>query len=219
MSRTPSPAPRPQVAARSRRGPPGVGRRRRAGRAEPTHRTRVVVSSHAGGRVGPWPARLTASLSGARAIGVADDGERRSQLSLSKDERQRQGAFAGTGPLGTAVLVAQLRPAGASRDHAVQAPVRRPPGACTPTSRRLYTDLQAPVRRPPAPVRRPPGACTRAPSPNARRFVAITIGIHYVPVGTALSGRPPRDRTRRADFPHRAPTSGQRAANLASGQG
>ena len=28
------------------------------------------------------------------------------------------------------------------------------------------------------------------------------------PVGTALSGRPP-DRTRRADFPHRAPTSSQ----------
>ena len=30
-----------------------------------------------------------------------------------------------------------------------------------------------------------------------------------VPVGTALSGRPP-DRTRRADFPHRAPTFGLR---------
>ena len=33
----------------------------------------------------------------------------------------------------------------------------------------------------------------------------------HVPVGTALSGRPP-DRTRRADFPHRAPTLGQRRA-------
>src|SRR5450432_2863572 len=32
-----------------------------------------------------------------------------------------------------------------------------------------------------------------------------------VPVGTALSGRPP-DRTRRAGFPHRAPTLGQRSA-------
>jgi len=39
-----------------------------------------------------------------------------------------------------------------------------------------------------------------------------------VPVGTALSGRPP-DRTRRADFPHRAPTSGQRVAKRLSGQG
>src|SRR4051812_13273920 len=39
-----------------------------------------------------------------------------------------------------------------------------------------------------------------------------------VPVGTALSGRPP-DRTRRADFPHRAPTSGQRHAKRSVGQG
>ena len=57
-------------------------------------------------------------------IGVADDGERQSQLSPSKDERQRQGAFAGTGPLGTAVLVAQLRPAGASRHNADEEGVR-----------------------------------------------------------------------------------------------
>ena len=33
----------------------------------------------------------------------------------------------------------------------------------------------------------------------------------WVPVGTALSGRPP-DRSRRADFPHRAPTLGLRAS-------
>jgi four helix bundle protein len=39
-----------------------------------------------------------------------------------------------------------------------------------------------------------------------------------VPVGTALSGGPP-DRTRRADFPHRAPTSGQRSAKRRSGHG
>ena len=39
-----------------------------------------------------------------------------------------------------------------------------------------------------------------------------------VAVGTALSGCPP-DRTRRADFPHRAPTSGQRAAKRVSGHG
>ena len=39
-----------------------------------------------------------------------------------------------------------------------------------------------------------------------------------VPVGTALSGRPP-DRARRADFPHRAPTLGQRAAKRSSGHG
>ena len=39
-----------------------------------------------------------------------------------------------------------------------------------------------------------------------------------VPVGTALSGRPP-DRTRRADFPHRAPTLGQRRAKRVPGQG
>ena len=39
-----------------------------------------------------------------------------------------------------------------------------------------------------------------------------------VPVGTALSGRPP-DRSRRADFPHRAPTSGQRAAKRTEGHG
>ena len=32
-----------------------------------------------------------------------------------------------------------------------------------------------------------------------------------VPVGTALSSRPP-DRSRRADFPHRAPTFGLRAS-------
>jgi hypothetical protein len=38
------------------------------------------------------------------------------------------------------------------------------------------------------------------------------------PVGTALAGRPP-DRSRRADFPHRAPTLGQRAAKRASGHG
>jgi hypothetical protein len=38
------------------------------------------------------------------------------------------------------------------------------------------------------------------------------------PVGTALEGRPP-DRSRRADFPHRAPTLGQRVAKRASGQG
>ena len=39
-----------------------------------------------------------------------------------------------------------------------------------------------------------------------------------VPVGTALSGRPP-DRTRRADFPHRAPTFGLRAIEALLGPG
>ena len=41
----------------------------------------------------------------------------------------------------------------------------------------------------------------------------------FVPVGTALSGRPP-DRSRRADFPHRAPTdrsTGQRNVERARG--
>jgi hypothetical protein len=50
--------------------------------------------------------------------------------------------------------------------------------------------------------------------------IATIVGAlkEFVPVGTALSGRPP-DRTRRADFPHRAPTSGQRVAKRLSGQG
>jgi len=44
------------------------------------------------------------------------------------------------------------------------------------------------------------------------------LGVVVVPVGTALSSRAP-DRTRRADFPHRAPTLGQRRAKRVRGQG
>ena len=40
----------------------------------------------------------------------------------------------------------------------------------------------------------------------------------YVPVGTALSGRPP-DRAPQADFPHEAPTFGLRASEASNGPG
>jgi hypothetical protein len=44
-----------------------------------------------------------------------------------------------------------------------------------------------------------------APVEYARRPGRTHTVTAPVPVGTALSGRPP-DRARRADFPHRAPT-------------
>jgi len=45
--------------------------------------------------------------------------------------------------------------------------------------------------------------------PEGFRELASEMGL-IIPVGTALSGRPP-DRAGRADFPHRAPTLGLRA--------